>query len=152
MSNTLVEKQIVGGITPTMSTEAIVTKLMELVQSQIAESSGKSLSEKEERALAIGHYASELAMSETLETDPDEAKCIICKCNGIAISREKCPRHIVTLAGNHKIIRRKYRYEKCGEWIVPRDAELGIGSGFWRLPRLQPDSVDFTCALRLELI
>lgn len=112
-----------------MSTEAIVSKLMELIQNEIAESSGKSLSEKEERALAIGRYASELAMSEMIETDPDEAKCIVCECDGIAYSKDIVARNIVTLAGTHKIRRRKYHCEKCGKWIVPRDIELGIGSG-----------------------
>ncbi len=112
-----------------MSTETIVSKLLELFQIHITESSGKSLSEKEERALAIGRYASELAMSEMIANDQEEAKSIICKCGGIAIGKENRSRNVVTLAGTHEIWRRKYRCEKCREWIVPRDGELGIGSG-----------------------
>ena len=45
----IIEKQMIGGTTPTMSTEVIVSELMELIQSQIADSAGESLSAKEEQ-------------------------------------------------------------------------------------------------------
>lgn len=120
---------MIGGTTPTMSTEAIVSELMELIQSQIAISAGESLSAKEERALAIGRRASELAMSEMIAVDPSEPVCVTCECGSIALSKESRPRSVVTMAGTHIVKRRKYCCDKCGKWIVPRDAKLGIGSG-----------------------
>lgn len=120
---------MIGGATPTMSTEAIVSELMELIQSQIAVSAGETFSEKEERALAIGRRASELAMSEMIAVDPSELLCVTCECGGIALSKESRPRSMVTMAGTHIVKRRKYCCDKCGKWIVPRDVELGIGSG-----------------------
>jgi len=112
-----------------MSTESIVSELMELIQSQIAVSSGESLSEMEERALAIGRRASELAMSEMIAVAPSEPLCISCECGGIAISKESRSRSLVTMAGTHTVRRRKYCCERCGTWIVPRDKKLGIGTG-----------------------
>jgi hypothetical protein len=120
---------MIGGTTPTMSTESIVSELMELIQSQIAVSSGENLSEKEERALAIGRRAAELAMSEMIAVDPSEPLCVPCECGGIAISKESRSRSLVTMAGTHTVRRRKYCCERCGRWIVPRDKKLGIGTG-----------------------
>ena len=79
-----------------MSTEAIVSELMELIQSQISGSAGESLSEKEERALAIGRRAAELAMSEMISVDPAEPLCVTCECGGIAMSKESRRRSMVT--------------------------------------------------------
>lgn len=112
-----------------MSTEMIVSELTERIQREAAVSAGATLSEREERALAIGRRAAELAMSEMLASDKDERLCVKCECGGIAMSKESCPRSIVTLAGIHTLRRRKYRCESCGRWLVPRDDELGIGSG-----------------------
>lgn len=120
---------MIGVTTPTMSTETIVSELMELIQSQIANSAGESLSAKEERALAIGRRASELAMSEMIAVDPEEPLCVLCECGGISLGKQSRSRSVVTMAGTHKIRRRSYRCERCGKWAVPRDAELGIGSG-----------------------
>ena len=125
----IISKKMIGGTTPTMSTEVIVSELMELIQSQIAGSVGESLSEKEERALAIGRRAAKLAMSEMIAIDPAEPQCTTCECGGIAVSKESRSRSMVTMAGTHMVSRRKYRCDKCGKWIVPRDDELGIGSG-----------------------
>lgn len=125
----VVMKQMIGGTTPTMSTETIVSELMELIQSQIAESIDKSLSEKEERALAIGRRAAELAMSEMIAVDPTEPQCVVCGCGSIALSNGSRSRSVVTMAGTHNISRRRYRCERCGGWLVPRDEKLGIGSG-----------------------
>ena len=122
-------KQMIGGTTPTMSTEVIVSELMELIQSQIIESAGETLSAKEERALAIGRRAAKLAMSEMIGVDPAEPLCITCECGGIALSKESRSRSMVTMAGTHIVSRRKYHCDKCGKWVVPRDGELGIGSG-----------------------
>jgi hypothetical protein len=102
---------------------------MELIQRQIAGSAGESLSEKEERALAIGRRAAKLAMSEMIAVDEAEPLCVTCECGGIALSRESRSRSMVTMAGTHIISRRKYRCDRCGEWIVPRDGNLGIGTG-----------------------
>jgi hypothetical protein len=115
--------------TPTMSTETIVSELMSLIQREIANSGGESLSAREQRALTIGRRAAELAMSEMLTADEQEPLCVPCECGGIAMSKESCPRSVVTLAGTHTLRRRKYRCEHCGRWIVPRDSELEIGSG-----------------------
>ena len=112
-----------------MSTETIVAELMNLIQSEIAQSAGESLSAKEERALAIGRRAAELAMSEMLSVEKERRLCVLCECGGFATSKESCSRVIVSLAGTHSLRRRKYRCEQCGEWIVPRDGELEIGSG-----------------------
>lgn len=122
-------EQMIGDTTPTMSTEAIVSELMELIQCQIAGSAGASLSEKEQRALAIGRRAAMLAMSEMIAVDESEPLCITCECGGIALGKENRSRSVVTMAGTHKIERRKYRCDKCGKWVAPRDGELGIGSG-----------------------
>lgn len=122
-------KQMIGGTTPTMSTEVIVSELMELIQRQITESAGESLSQKEERALEIGRRAAKLAMSEMIAADSSEPLCVTCECGCVAISNESRPRSVVTLAGTHDIKRRKYRCDRCGKWVVPRDLELGIGSG-----------------------
>jgi len=122
-------KQMNGGIHPTMSTEAIVSELMDLIQGQIIGSAGESLSEKEERALAIGRRAAKLAMSEMIAASPAEPLCVLCECGSIAMSKERRSRNMVTMAGTHVVNRRKYRCERCGRWVVPRDAELGIGSG-----------------------
>jgi hypothetical protein len=102
---------------------------MELIQCQIASSAGESLSEKEKRALAIGRRAAKLAMSEMIAADEAELLCVTCECGGLALSKERRPRSIVTMAGTHEIERRKYCCDRCGKWIVPRDGELGIGSG-----------------------
>jgi len=112
-----------------MSAEVIVSELMELIQSQIVDSAGESLSEKEERALAIGRRAARLAMSEMIATDPAEPQCVTCECGGIALGKESRSRSMVTMAGTHIVSRKKYRCDRCGKWIVPRDRELGIGSG-----------------------
>jgi hypothetical protein len=120
---------MIGGTTPTMSTEVIVSEIMELIQSQIADSAYESLSAKEERALAIGRRVAELAMSEMIAVDPAEPLCVVCECGGIAVSKESRSRSVVTMAGTHEVMRRKYRCEVCGKWLVPRDKELGIGSG-----------------------
>lgn len=112
-----------------MSTEDIVSDLMELIQDQIAGSTGESLSVKEERALTIGRRAAQLAMSEMIAADPLETPCITCECGGNALSKESRFRSVVTLAGTHKIMRRKYCCDLCGKWIVPRDIELEIGTG-----------------------
>ena len=125
----IISKKMIGDTTPTMSTEAIVSELMELIGSQIAVSAGESLSAKEERALAIGRRAAELAMSEMICVDPAEPLCATCECGGIAISKESRSRRMVTMAGTHNIKRRKYLCDKCGKWLVPRDDKLGIGSG-----------------------
>ena len=125
----IISEQMTGGTTPTMSTEAIVSELMELIGSQIAVSAGESLSAKEERALAIGRRAAELAMSEMVCVDPAEPLCATCECGGIAISKESRSRSMVTMAGTHNIKRRKYLCDKCCKWLVPRDDKLGIGSG-----------------------
>jgi hypothetical protein len=129
MSKSLVGKQMIGGTTPTMSTEVIVSELMELIQSQIALCANESLSVKEERALAIGRRAAELVMSEMICVDPAEPLCVVCDCDGIAVSKESRSRSVVTMAGTHKVMRRRYRCERCGKWLVPRDKALGIGSG-----------------------
>ena len=120
---------MIGGTIPTMSTEAIVSELMELIQSQIAACVGESLSSIENRALVIARRTAELAMSEMIAAAPKESLCVSCECGGIAMSKESRPRSIVTMAGTHVIIRRKYHCDKCGKWLVPRDDELGIGSG-----------------------
>lgn len=112
-----------------MSTEAIVSELMQLIQSQIADSGGESLSAKEERALAIGRRAAELAMSEMIAVDPAEPLCVTCECGGIALSKQSRSRIVVTMAGTHRISRRSYACERCGGWLTPRDEKLGIGSG-----------------------
>lgn len=125
----IISEKMIGGTTPTMSTEVIVSELMELIQSQIADSVGESLSAKEERALAIGRRAAKLAMSEMIAVDDSELLCVACECGGIAPSRESRSRSIVTMAGTHRVSRRRYRCERCGRWIVPRDVGLGIGSG-----------------------
>lgn len=129
MSNTSIATKMIGGTTPTMSTEAIVSELMELIQGQIAESVSESLSAKEERALAIGRRAAELAMCEMIVVDPTEPLCITCECGGIALSKQSRSRSVVTMAGTHRVDRRSYRCERCGQWLVPRDENLGIGSG-----------------------
>ncbi len=112
-----------------MSTETIVSELMQLIQSNIAGSAGESLSEKEERALAIGRRAAELSMSEMIAVDPEEPLCVVCECGGISLGKQSRSRSVVTMAGTHRISRRSYRCERCGEWLVPRDEKLGIGSG-----------------------
>lgn len=122
-------KQMIGGTPPTMSTEVIVSELMELIQSEVANSANESLSAKEERALAIGRRAAELAMSEMIAVDPAEPLCVICECCGIAVSKDSRCRSVVTMAGTQEVMRRRYHCESCGRWIVPRDAKLGIGSG-----------------------
>ena len=124
-----IDKLIIGGTIPTMSTETIVSELMELIQNQIADSVDKSLSEKEERALAIGRRAAELAMSEMVAIDPAEPLCVVCECGGIALSKDRRSRSVVTMAGTHDVSRRRYCCERCGKWLVPRDEKLGIGSG-----------------------
>ena len=68
-------------------------------------------------------------MSEMIAVDEAEPLCVTCECGGIALSKESRCRSLVTMAGTHKIERKKYRCDKCGKWVVPRDAELGIGSG-----------------------
>lgn len=120
---------MIGGTTPTMSTEVIVSELMQLIQRQVVESAGESLSEKEERALAIGRRVADLALEEMIGVDPAEPQCVTCECGCVAISTERRSRSVVTMAGTHKVSRRKYRCETCGRWLVPRDDELGIGSG-----------------------
>lgn len=125
----IISEKMIGGTTPTMSTETIVSELMELIQSQIAGSAGESLSAREERALSIGRRAAELSMSKMIAVDSAESLCVTCECGSIAISKESRSRSLVTMAGTHKISRRKYHCDSCGTWIVPRDGELGIGSG-----------------------
>lgn len=120
---------MIGGTTPTMSTEAIVSELMELIQNQIADSANESLSAKEERALAIGRRAAELAMSEMIAVDPAEPLCVTCECGDIALSKQKRSRMVVTMAGTHEVSRRSYHCDRCGKWLAPRDEKLGIGSG-----------------------
>ncbi|NLN79728.1 MAG: ISKra4 family transposase [Armatimonadetes bacterium] len=112
-----------------MSTEVIVSEIMELIQSQIAVCANESLSAKEERALAIGRRAAELVMSEMIAVDSAEPLCVVCECDGIAVSKESRSRSVVTMAGTHEVMRRRYRCECCGKWFVPRDKGLGIGSG-----------------------
>ena len=66
---------------------------------------------------------------EMIAVDAAEPLCVTCECGGIAISKESRSRSVVTMAGTHRVSRRRYRCEGCGKWIVPRDEELGIGSG-----------------------
>lgn len=112
-----------------MPAETIVTELLKTIQHEITESYGEDLSEKEQRAIKIGRLAAKMALAEMLKDNEDEPVTISCSCGENAKSKEKRSRSIVTLAGTHKVTRRKYHCPNCGAWIVPRDEALGIGKG-----------------------
>jgi hypothetical protein len=111
-----------------MPADAIVSELMKTIQHEIIESVGENLSDKEQRALKIGRLAAEMSLSEMLSADEDEPMSVMCGCGDTAKSKESESRSIVTLAGTHRIVRRKYQCPICGAWGVPRDKSLGIGT------------------------
>lgn len=111
-----------------MPAEAIVTELMKLLQSILAEANGASLSEMECKAVEFGRRAAELALGYMLDEQCDEHIVVRCACGGVARAKDTRSRVQVTLAGTHSIRRMRYRCESCGEWVYPRDKELGIGS------------------------
>lgn len=110
-----------------MPASAIVSELLEAIQQELSESVGEDLSTMEQRALRIGRLAAELSLSEMLTADEDEPITVACGCGETAKSKERECRSVVTLAGTHRIMRRKYRCPSCGAWSVPRDLCLGIG-------------------------
>jgi hypothetical protein len=112
-----------------MPANAIVTELLRAIQHEISESVGEDLSSKEERALRIGRMAAEMSLSEMLSVDEEEPAAVVCGCGQTAKSKERESRTVVTLAGTHKVMRRKYHCRVCGAWGVPRDRLLGIGVG-----------------------
>jgi len=111
-----------------MPANAIVSELLRAIQHEISESVGENLSDREQRALKIGRLAAEMSLSEMLSADGDEPVAVVCGCGATAKSKERESRSIVTLAGTHRIMRRKYQCPSCGAWGVPRDAALGIGT------------------------
>jgi hypothetical protein len=111
-----------------MPANAIVTELLKAIQQEISECKGEDLSTKEQRALEIGRLAAEMSLSEMLSSDEDEPVAVVCGCGEVAKSKERESRSIVTLAGTHRIVRRKYQCPVCGAWGVPRDTLLGIGT------------------------
>lgn len=112
-----------------MPANAIVSELLSAIQREITESGGEDLSAREQRALRIGRLAAEMSLSEMLSADEDEPIAVVCGCGETAKSKEREGRSIVTLAGTHRIVRRKYQCKVCGAWGVPRDSSLGIGCG-----------------------
>ena len=112
-----------------MPASVIVTELLRAIQNEITGSRSEDLSAKEERALRIGRLAAEMSLSEMLTADEDEPIAVACGCGETAKSKERESRSVVTLAGTHRIMRRKYQCKVCGAWGVPRDLSLGIGSG-----------------------
>ena len=112
-----------------MPADAIVTELLEAIQREVVGSVGEDLSSKEQRALKIGRMAAEMSLREMLSVDEKEPVSVMCGCGERAKSKERESRSMVTLAGTHSIVRRKYRCANCGAWGVPRDMLLGIGSG-----------------------
>jgi hypothetical protein len=112
-----------------MPAEKILSELLELIKSEICSSKGETLTDKEDRALAIGRQAASMALSEMLRKEEDEPVVIPCMCGSHAKSKERESRIIVTLCGTQKISRRRYRCPSCGRWIVPLDKVLGIGKG-----------------------
>jgi hypothetical protein len=112
-----------------MPAEVIVAELMEHLQKSLVEADGAKLSEMESAAVEFGRRAAELALGLMLEDLPEEPSAVRCKCDGIARAKDDRGRVQVTLAGNHLVIRRRYLCECCGEWLYPRDEQLGIGSG-----------------------
>lgn len=112
-----------------MPASAIVTELLRAIQEQINESVGEDLTDKEQRALKIGRLAAEMSLREMLSADAEEPIAVLCGCGETAKSKERESRTVVTLAGTHKILRRKYSCPICGAWGAPRDRLLGIGSG-----------------------
>jgi len=111
-----------------MPANAILTELLESIEHEISESVGEDLSSKEERALRIGRLAAEMSLREMLSAEEEEPASVVCGCGNTAKSKEREFRTIVTLAGTHKISRRKYHCRVCGAWGAPRDRLLGIGS------------------------
>jgi hypothetical protein len=112
-----------------MPANAIVTELLRAIQQEITESAGEDLSAMEERALRIGRMVAERLLSEMLSTHEGEPVAVTCGCGETAKSKERESRTVVTLAGTHRIVRRKYQCPICGAWGIPRDLALGIGSG-----------------------
>jgi hypothetical protein len=111
-----------------MPANAIVTELLRAIQQEIAESAGEALSAREQRALKIGRLAAQMSLSEMLLTDEDEPVAVVCGCGETAKSKDRESRSIVTLAGTHRIVRRKYQCPVCGAWGAPRDMSLGVGT------------------------
>jgi len=111
-----------------MPANAIVSELLRAIQQEISESVGENLSDREQRALKIGRMAAEMSLSEMLSADQDEPVAIVCGCGETARSKERESRSVVTLAGTHRIVRRKYQCKVCGAWGAPRDLSLGIGT------------------------
>lgn len=111
-----------------MPAEVIVSELMELLQRVLSDSSGAELCELEQRAVEFGRKAAELALGCILESKLDEPVAIKCECGGTARAKDTRSRTQVTLAGTHSILRTRYKCASCGEWIYPRDKELGIGA------------------------
>lgn len=107
----------------------IVSELLEAIQDEIGRCAGEDLSAKEQRALRIGRLAARMCLSEMLCADEVEPVAVRCECGEMAKSKERESRSVVTLAGTHKLMRRKYRCPGCGSWLVPRDRALGIGRG-----------------------
>lgn len=112
-----------------MPAETILSELLKIIQCEIEKSKGEDLSAKEQRALKIGRLVAEMSLSEMLVEDDDEPITIFCSCGSVARSKEKESRNVVTMAGTHKIVRRKYHCQCCGVWSAPRDKTLGIGRG-----------------------
>lgn len=112
-----------------MPAETIVSELLNTIQHEIVQSAGEDLAAKEQRAIEIGRLAARMALSEMIADNEDEPVSISCACGQIAKSKERESRCVVTLAGTHRIVRRKYHCPCCGAWIVPRDGALGIGRG-----------------------
>jgi hypothetical protein len=112
-----------------MPANAIVTELLKAIQQEISQSTGEDLSSKEQRALRIGRLAARMSLCEMLRADEEEPVAVVCGCGENAKSKERESRTVVTLAGTHKITRRKYNCPSCGAWGAPRDHLLGIGSG-----------------------
>ena len=112
-----------------MPANAIVTELLRAIQEEITGSVGEDLSGKEQRALRIGRMVAEMSLSEMLSADEEEPVAVVCGCGDTAKSKERESRTIVTMAGTHKIERRRYHCPSCGAWGAPRDLLLGIGSG-----------------------
>jgi hypothetical protein len=112
-----------------MPVEAIVAELMEVLQSILAGSSDRDLTEMEQQALMFGRRATELALEQMLKGQEDERGHIRCDCGCVAKIKDYRHRTQVTLAGTHKVRRGRYQCESCGRWIVPMDESLGIGTG-----------------------
>jgi len=112
-----------------MPVESIVSELMDVIQRHLTESVGEDLSVKEQRALAAGRRFAQTLLEEMLKADAQEPVWTTCECGAMVRSKQHESRTIVTLAGTHRMDRRKYYCGVCGKSVAPRDAELGVGSG-----------------------